>query len=124
MKRFFEAVLVAVLMLGFSACQNEPEGDASIVGTWVVETVDGYSYFKEGAQFDFYEDGTGSTEILGMDCPFDWVRNGNNLNLQMSIMGSYLEYDCTIQELTDTYARIYVPSEDIEFTLSKVVVSY
>lgn len=33
MKKFFEAVLVAVLMLGFSACQNEPEGDASIVGS-------------------------------------------------------------------------------------------
>ncbi len=120
MKKFFEAVLVAVLMLGFSACQNEPEGDASIVGSWVVETVNGHSYFTEGSQFDFYEDGTGSTEILGFDCPFDWLRNGNNLNLQMNIIGTQLEYDCTIQELTSTYARIYVPADEIEFTLSKL----
>lgn len=120
MKKIFEAVLVAVLMLGFSACQNEPEGEASIVGSWVVESVNGHSYFTEGSEFSFAADGTGSTQILGVDCPFTWVKNGNNLNLRMSIIGNAIEYDCVIQELTDTYARVYVPTDEIEFTLSKL----
>ncbi len=101
MKRFLQLMMIVVIGLGFTSCDNQYYNDAPFLGTW--ESIrygeNGYEYdlrLDEFHKYVFYSDGTGVyRQYDGLVTRFFWDDYPpNKLQLRQSDgLNEYLYYD-------------------------------
>lgn len=126
MKKLFLIVAAMFAVASFSACSDDDDKDASIVGTWRHTREVGYEIYNgDKHEFDstcseanhgliFNEDGTGKDTFDGGADNFTYTVNGKTLKIKYDGDDGWAEI--TINELTNSSLVLYEHGEQEETT--------